>query len=203
MQKVRKALLNISTKQTENIDFDKPIYEPFKDSHDIVFVEEFKKAGGKFVFCESIHDFQIKLISFVEEMKWEYLFCLDKNIQKLLKEAKVPFKYSENLIPKAKVGITRCEYLVARFGSIVVSSKGGSGRRLYAFPETHIVMAYSSQVVPEIQDALSNLKQKYSATLPSSISVITGPSRTADIEKTLVMGAHGPINLYVFLLDKD
>ncbi|MCK5078809.1 MAG: LUD domain-containing protein, partial [Bacteroidales bacterium] len=50
-------------------------------------------------------------------------------------------------------------------------------------------------------DALKGMKEKYGQDLPSMISLITGPSRTADIEKTLVMGAHGPRELYVFLVD--
>ena len=100
-------------------------------------------------------------------------------------------------------GITYCEYLIARLGSIMVSSKQTSGRRLNVFPENHIVIARSSQIVADLKDALKNIKEKYVGNLPSMISVITGPSRTADIEKTLVMGAHGPRELYVFLIDEE
>ena len=64
-----------------------------------------------------------------------------------------------------------------------------------------MVVAYTSQLVPDIKDALRNIKQKYDNNLPSFISFITGPSRTADIEKTLIIGAHGPKELYVFLID--
>ena len=47
------------------------------------------------------------------------------------------------------------------------------------------------------------MKKKYPDNYPSMISLITGPSRTADIEKTLVMGAHGPKELYVFLIEDN
>jgi L-lactate dehydrogenase complex protein LldG len=53
----------------------------------------------------------------------------------------------------------------------------------------------------DLKDSFSLIKKKYGTNLPSMLSVITGPSRTADIEKTLVLGAHGPKDLYVFLLD--
>jgi L-lactate dehydrogenase complex protein LldG len=69
------------------------------------------------------------------------------------------------------------------------------------FPEIHIVVAYSSQLVPDLKDAFKEIKKKYEPEFPSVISLITGPSRTADIEKTLVMGAHGPKELYVFLIE--
>jgi len=104
-------------------------------------------------------------------------------------------------LKQIKVGITFCEYLISRFGSIVISSKLKSGRRMPAFSETHIVIAFTSQIVLSIKDALNEIIKKYGKQMPSMISVITGPSRTADIEKTLVMGAHGPRELYVFLIN--
>ena len=80
----------------------------------------------------------------------------------------------------------------------MLSSKQGSGRSLSIFPPIHIVIAFASQLVEDIQDGLELVKKKY-ATLPSMICLTTGPSRTADIEKTLVLGAHGPKELVVFL----
>ena len=69
------------------------------------------------------------------------------------------------------------------------------------FPNYHIVLAYTSQLVLTPKDALIGIKNKYGANIHSLISSITGPSRTADIEKTLVQGAHGPKELFVFLVD--
>jgi L-lactate dehydrogenase complex protein LldG len=62
-------------------------------------------------------------------------------------------------------------------------------------------LAYSSQLVTDLKDGFKLIKDKYGNQLPSMITTITGPSRTADIEKTLVLGAHGPKELFVFLLD--
>jgi L-lactate dehydrogenase complex protein LldG len=56
-------------------------------------------------------------------------------------------------------------------------------------------------MVMDIKDGFKLLKNKYGNRLPSMITNVTGPSRTADIEKTLVLGAHGPKELFVFLLD--
>jgi L-lactate dehydrogenase complex protein LldG len=97
------------------------------------------------------------------------------------------------------VGITTCESLVARTGSILVSSVRNT-RVLTIYPSVHIVIAYSSQVVMEIKDSLQQLKNKYGRNMPSMISYITGPSRTSDIERKIVTGAHGPKELYVFLI---
>ncbi|TAH41327.1 MAG: hypothetical protein EYC69_08555 [Bacteroidetes bacterium] len=91
--------------------------------------------------------------------------------------------------------------MVARLGSVIVSSRQGSGRKLFPVPTSHIVIAYSSQLVPEMKDALLLIKNKYSDQIPSMIASLTGPSRTADIEKTLVSPAHGPRDIFVFLID--
>jgi L-lactate dehydrogenase complex protein LldG len=66
-----------------------------------------------------------------------------------------------------------------------------------------VVVAFTSQLVPDIKSALVQIKQRYEGRLPGMLSMITGPSRTADIEKTLVMGAHGPKALYVFLVQDE
>ena len=85
----------------------------------------------------------------------------------------------------------------------MVSSRLSPGRKIVVYPEIHLVLAYSSQLVPDLKQALALVKKKYRDNFPSMISLISGPSRTADIEKTLVMGAHGPRELYVFLIDDN
>jgi len=136
-----------------------------------------------------------------ELLKKNLDYCLENNIKEILVDAGIPFSSDDSSFAEMEVGITNCEFLIARLGSILVSSGQTSGRRLFVFPPSHIVLADSSQLVPDIKHALKALKEKYKNHLPSMISIITGPSRTADIEKTLVMGAHGPKNLYLFLLD--
>jgi L-lactate dehydrogenase complex protein LldG len=98
-----------------------------------------------------------------------------------------------------QAGITGCEFLVARTGSVVISSALPSGRQMNVFPPIHIVLAHVSQLVDYPEDAFVAIQNKYGEDLPSIISTITGPSRTADIEKTLVLGAHGPKEFIVFL----
>jgi L-lactate dehydrogenase complex protein LldG len=55
--------------------------------------------------------------------------------------------------------------------------------------------------VYDIKEGLLQLKDKYAGNIPSLITLATGPSRTADIEKTLVVGVHGPAEVYVFLVE--
>ena len=98
-----------------------------------------------------------------------------------------------------QAGITGCEFLIARTGSVIVSSSSESGRQMNVFPPVHIILAHVSQLIDFPEEAFSEIQNKYAEGLPSTISTITGPSRTADIEKTLVLGAHGPKEFLVFL----
>ncbi len=82
-----------------------------------------------------------------------------------------------------------------------MSSAQQSGRTTSVYAPVHICIAYTSQLVYDVKDALTLAKNKY-AKLPSLITFATGPSRTADIEKTLVVGVHGPKEVYCFLIDK-
>ena len=96
-------------------------------------------------------------------------------------------------------GITTCECLVAQTGSILVSSHTG-GRALSILPHAHVVIAAVEQVVPTLADALAIVRERHAVALPSMLSFITGPSRTGDIERILVLGAHGPKELLVILV---
>ncbi len=100
-----------------------------------------------------------------------------------------------------EAAITSCELLIARTGSIVMSSAGESGRTVSVYAPVHICIAYTHQLVYDIKEGLQWLKEKYNQQIPSLITFATGPSRTADIEKTLVVGVHGPKEVYLFLVD--
>jgi L-lactate dehydrogenase complex protein LldG len=121
-------------------------------------------------------------------------------LQDQLKDSGIAFFDKKENTNKMQVAITSCEALIARTGSVMVTS-GKNSRILTIYPPVHIVVAYTSQVVMEIKDGLQVLRNKYGKNLPSMISFISGPSRTSDIEKTLVIGAHGPKEVFVFLID--
>ncbi len=203
LKKIRNALISKAENPYPSLDTESSVYNPIEDSLDITFAQEFTKASGQFIYCETINELKENIISLISENNWQNIYCLDKNIKNILNDAEIHFSSDESDFTEMEVGITNCEFLIARLGSIMVSSKQTSGRRMNVFPPSHIIFADTSQIVPDIKHALIGMKEKYKNGLPSLISVITGPSRTADIEKTLVMGAHGPKNLFVFLLDKQ
>jgi L-lactate dehydrogenase complex protein LldG len=108
--------------------------------------------------------------------------------------------YDKDSLESCDAGITECELLVAQTGSVCVTSKDSGGRVLSVLPPHHIVLARQSQLVTDLTEAYASLAAKYRDSYPSMISFITGPSRTGDIERILVLGAHGPKRLTILLL---
>jgi L-lactate dehydrogenase complex protein LldG len=168
-----------------------------------MFAEELTKVSGSFVYCEDEIQFIENILLLAEQKKWRKIYCWEPSLQNLLSQYEYPYYATDKDFELAEVGLTLCEALIARNGSVMVSNANAAGRRLSIYPHQHIVVAYTSQLVLDLKDAFKIIKNKYKNQLPSMISTITGPSRTADIEKTLVLGAHGPKEFYVFLLDDN
>ncbi len=179
------------------------VFEPLEDSLDIHFAKTFVGLGGKFVFCQDKADLGEQLHYVMDNEQWASVLCTTPEVQSLLESFDIGFLSDEEDLHDTVCHITQCECLVARFGSVLMSSALPSGRRGHAWPEIHVVIAYASQLKAELKDALEAVHEKYQGRMPSALSLVSGPSRTADIEKTLVMGAHGPRELYVFYVDSE
>lgn len=201
MKNIRHALIEPADNPFDGVNFSQPVFQPLADSPDVNFAAEFTRSGGKFVFCESPEDMLIKLKQLFVERQWNEAWCNDGSLTSMLRYAGIHTRDATEDIENMKVAVTGCEALVSRTGSIMVSSRQRSGRRMHIYPERHIVVAFTSQVTTHLNQAIEKVRQKYNGRLPSSVSLITGPSRTADIEKTLVTGMHGPVELFVFMAD--
>jgi L-lactate dehydrogenase complex protein LldG len=105
--------------------------------------------------------------------------------------------FDKNELETCDAGITECDALVAQTGSVLVTSRSAGGRALSVLPPHHIVLARRDQMVADLPAAFALLKRKYGVDFPSMMSFITGPSRTGDIERILVLGAHGPKKLTI------
>ncbi|MFM7108633.1 MAG: lactate utilization protein C [Planctomycetaceae bacterium] len=108
--------------------------------------------------------------------------------------------FDKHALAACDAGVTSCEALVAQTGSILVSSATCGGRALSILPHVHVVVATPDQVVGTLGDAFALVRVRHAGRLPSMLSFITGPSRTGDIERILVLGAHGPKELFLLLV---
>lgn len=204
LKKVRQALTFKGKNQFANIDLDSNVYvQPGTDSNVVeVFAKQLTEASGQFIYCSNQFDFLDKLITLLDQRKWKHFFCWEHQLQDMLKDTGITFSHRKEFLDKVQGAITSCEALIARTGTILVSSSANS-RALTIWPPVHIVMAKKSQVVMEMKDGFQLVKNRYGKNIPSMLSFITGPSRTADIENTLVIGAHGPTEIFVFVVDDE
>ena len=201
MKRIRNANLKQIDNKFENVDLEKDIYTSLDDDLEFTFAKELNANGGTFVFCANEQELISNLSTLANERMWDSYFVKDSTIKSILERNGLNINSSESKFLTSKNGITACEALVSRLGSVLVSSKQMSGRRINFFPDTHIVIANLSQLVTNVKGGLELVNEKYEGKFPSMTTLVTGPSRTADIEKTLVKGMHGPRELFVFLLE--
>ena len=182
-------------------DMNSPIYKEIQPSVLECFKNELETVSGYCTVCKSKENLAEQLKQYLNNNNIDSFFCKDSQIISFLDNNKIPHTADKKSFEPMHAGLTGCEFLVARTGSVVISSQGESGRQMNIFPPKHIVIAKKEQLVEYPVDALEALQKKYGENLPSLISLVSGPSRTADIEKTLVLGAHGPKELHVFIYE--
>lgn len=169
------------------------VFHAASEELEVIFAENFTKLQGKFIFCADENELHVQLRQLISAKQWMKIYCNEDRWNTM---------YSNTInLESCDAAITGCEFLVARTGTIVMSAAQQSGRTVSVYAPIHICIAYSNQLVYDIKDALQMVKEKYSS-IPSLITFASGPSRTADIEKTLVTGVHGPKEVYLFLVDK-
>jgi L-lactate dehydrogenase complex protein LldG len=193
LKKIRQALSNPAPLPFPQSEGTSSIFPVAPDDLEVVFAEEFVKLQGKFAFCTDEKDMLQQVQKLIAERQWTKIYCNEDKWNAVL----------SNTINLAgcDASVTGCEFLVARTGTIVMSAAQQSGRTVSVYAPVHICIAYTTQLVFDIKDALQTLKEKYAGDMPSLITFASGPSRTADIEKTLVTGVHGPKEVYCFLVD--
>ena len=200
LKKIRQALVNPTPVPFPQSEGNSSVYTPPSQENEIEFAENFGRISGRFIYCADIAELTVQLEQLITAQSWAQVFCREPQLLSILEKPLKGISTGEDL-PEADVSITTCEALIARTGSVLMSSAQESGRTVSVYAPVHICIAYTSQLVYDIRDGLEMLSVKYKDRIPSFITLATGPSRTADIEKTLVVGVHGPKDVYVFLVD--
>lgn len=203
LKKIRKALIQSTPQPFLNIDQTSSVYTAPTEGLDVLFAQNFTAIQGSFIYCENKMEFIKSLNTLCDERGWNHLYTWERELQTLFQDHDFRRCRIGVGLEKADAGVTQVECLVARTGSILISSRQESGRALPIFPPVHIAVAYTNQLVFDIKDAMQLVLQKYEKNMPGLINIATGPSRTADIEKTLVLGAHGPKEVFVFLIEDN
>jgi len=198
LKKIKQALDKPVPLPFEDIDIVKDVFVNDNPDLEVLFAENFSALQGRFAFCENAKELVQQLQVLFQTRKWEKVFIAEPQLKQILGAEGLTLDNHSDLA-SSDAGITSCESLVARTGSMVLSSVQNS-RTVSVYAPVHICIAFTSQLVFDIKDAIELVKRKYPSGIPSLITFASGPSRTADIEKTLVTGVHGPKEVFCFLV---
>jgi hypothetical protein len=166
-------------------------------SVDEQFIFNFKKNGGKFLYCENLKEIEEQFENILEENDWyeSEVLCYDPKLFKLLDDNKL--SYSRSLSPKFI--LASCENLIAEEGSVLFSSKQIKQHKPNELPTNIIVFATTSQILAEKSDGLSAIKKKYERDYPTNITTIKYFEKAK--EEDFTQYGSSPKNLYLLLLE--
>lgn len=201
LKKIRQALSEPTPFPFPQVEGNSGAFPSATQELEVSFAEHFTSLGGKFVYCINHQELASYLNNLANQQKWSKIFCREQELKAVLQKNLFD-NFCSSPLGECDVALTTCELLVARTGSMVLTAARESGRTVSVYAPIHICIAYTHQLVYDVKDALQALTKKYGDKIPSFITFATGPSRTADIEKTLVVGVHGPKEVYCFLVDE-
>ncbi len=184
---------------------------------------EFQRVSGEMTICRDASELESSLSTLISSEGFRQVaisrhpVCLKLNLHEILSKALPEVCFltetikSENphergrlkeIIEQTPLAITGTDFLIADIGAILDVSGSQASRQLSLLPPVHLVVAKPDQIRANMAEVLLEVHAQYGDRLPgSSLTFITGPSRTADIEKVLIKGVHGPMRLLVFLVE--
>ena len=204
LAELRNALIEKPEAMFEDIDLQTDTWKPIseEDGNAITFVQNFKAMGGIFIYLESEDEFGDCVKQLAPQNDWEPLWCTCPEMQTLLE--KYGLSYTTDPIRENKqklVGITTCDYLIAQTGSIIITDHNTDSRKAYIEPDVLLVLARADQIVEGLKEALQKQKECLDSQDLTQIVILTGTTRTYDIEHEMVQGLFGARQIAVFLID--
>tara|TARA_B100000427_G_C15343033_1_gene522045 strand:- start:12 stop:626 length:615 start_codon:yes stop_codon:yes gene_type:complete len=164
------------------------------DSIDVIFAKKLIQNNGNFFYCDEKKDLIKTLQALTKNIQTKLIYCTEKILQELLTKSSI--NYTEDDYMSCDTILSSCEYLIAHQGKIMLSSRQLGPNAIKNLPKEHIIIAYTSQIVKNLNDAMSGVNTRYIDNLPSTITTITG-----DKEKQTTAQEGNIKNLSVLLIE--
>ncbi|PIE88089.1 MAG: hypothetical protein CSA04_03690 [Bacteroidetes bacterium] len=177
------------------------IFPQLEEGKEVVFAEKFTKNGGDFVYCASQEDFIETFYLVAKQHQWRNVICHEERVKEILQATQLSFSEGEAL--ENGIYITTCEAMVARHGSILLSSAQPLSPKALAAAQTHVIFALSHQMHQELQQALEAISHKYGEVLPSGITIVTGKSKNTTPAMREIPGTTGAQQLLLFFIEME
>ena len=205
LAKVREAVMTRDENKFSDVNMQVDTWTPFKeeDGADFTFVERFKENGGIFIYFESQQDFIDAMRQYIVDNQWEPLCSTSKKIEEVFKDSGITLSRDYTTKRKKTVSITDCECLIAQTGSVMVTDTCAGSRMAYSNADVLLVYASPNQIVANMKDAMKLIKEKYGSNRPSETVIISGASKSIEIDNQLVIGAQGIRQIALFLVEEE
>ena len=205
LAKVREAVMAKDENLFKDVNMQADTWTPFKeeDGADFTFVERFKENGGIFIYFESKESFIEAIKQYIVENQWQPLCSTSMKMEAIFKDSGIELSRDYTTKRKNIVSIIDCECLIAHTGSVMVTDTCAGSRAAYSNADTLLIYASPSQIVASMKDAIKLLKEKYKNHKPTETVIISGPTRSTEIDNQLVIGAQGIKQIALFLVEED
>ena len=140
---------------------------------DVKFVQTFTEGGGNFMYCTSLQEAVHALEQYAGDQQWRGVYISSPAIADWSNHTKLDTTFEND--GQYPAVLSTCEALIAFNGGIMIHSHHTGGRKLGDLPKHHILIAHTSQIVPNLRDGLTAINQKYRDNRPSNIAVIRAP----------------------------
>lgn len=140
---------------------------------DVKFVQTFTEGGGNFIYCTSLQEAIHALEQYARDHQWRGVYISSPAIVDWSNHTKLDTTFEND--GQYTAVLSTCEALIAFNGGIMIHSHHTGGRKLGDLPKHHILIAHTSQIVPNLRDGLTAINQKYRDNRPSNIAVIRAP----------------------------
>jgi L-lactate utilization protein LutC len=192
-----KKLFN-TKKETSELDYLEPSNDISNLSLDDIFVHNFIKKGGKFLYCSHQEEVNQNLLNIIDENNWEDILCFNDDLNKIIT---IIGKNGDSSIKSDHPFFTPCEHLISENGSVLFSSNQVCQHKIADLPNHFIVFAKTSQLVRTTSEGLMGIRKNYKKDFPTNISSIKSymPNRVND--DFLSYGNTNAKSLYLLLLE--
>jgi len=170
------------------------------ENHLTQFREKLELGGGELTLVSDYQQAASEIATFINAENLPAKLRLAPALKHMTWDSKLEISYGKS-DGDDLVSVTPAFCAIAETGSVVLLSSLESPTSLNFLPDVHFVIVEAPQLVPHIEDVWTKLRQQDD--VPRAINIITGPSKTADVEQTLQIGAHGPRQLKVIFIRQE
>lgn len=167
-----------------------------------LFIEMAREAAAEVIELSSLQQVPSAVANWLQQTGIDELVVASDNpLPELCKQLPETLRVRQGIAQAGDLASLTLSFLgIAETGTLMLYSRPESPTTLNFLPDNHLVILQRSDIVGVYEEAWSQLRARYPDSLPRTVNMITGPSRSADIEQKLQMGAHGPRQLVIFLV---